>query len=292
MKRIDSKALKILMKYNAFAALCESSPYPLAAWEKEYVEKHRTTPEDMAYLRLHGLAPDAVSLKHNEAISKCFLYYEKCKKISVTNAFLVSLSSARLEYRSGLPAFAIMQTMPDHEYQQTDASNCKICCSQEENRSLDLTGLMRQRFVFGSMVAAKEPYEIQFFLQQHLTLEDVTPSAADLSIFNAIIDILLHAGDAAKPNEVAKKLRTIPGFTANVDQCKCLLEILGFCSILETKKHPGYFKKYTNPGLAPSKSHSSNWAYPVDFWTGKDGINREALAFWFGDYPEIVIPHA
>jgi hypothetical protein len=45
---------------------------------------------------------------------------------------------------------------------------------------------------------------------------------------------------------------------------------------------------YTNPGLAPSKSHSSNWAWPVDFWTGKDGINRDAFDFWFGDYKEMV----
>ena len=41
--------------------------------------------------------------------------------------------------------------------------------------------------------------------------------------------------------------------------------------------------RYVNMGVAPRKTHSSDWRYPVDFWLGKDGLNRAALEFWFGE---------
>ena len=29
--------------------------------------------------------------------------------------------------------------------------------------------------------------------------------------------------------------------------------------------------QYTNLSIAPKKRHNSDWHYPIDFWTGKDG---------------------
>ncbi len=212
----------------------------------------------------------------------------------ITNLFLASLSSTRLDHRSGLAAYAFMQMLPKHLHEPNIGTNypeyCKICGAEEIKLHLDLTGLNLQRFGFGSMISVKEPYEIQFFLKQHAALPEVVPTAVDFTIFNAIIDLLSHADADASPTDIAKQLRKVEGFKASVDQARYFLEILGFCSILETAEHKGYLTKYTNPGLAPSKSHSSNWAYPVDFWTGKDGINRDAFEFWFGGYDTLKLP--
>ena len=289
IKPNDAKALKILTKYDVFAAGLVARGFPLADWQREIVEKNSTSLEDLSYLKQHGLAFEPIAISHDGALEKCFEYSALCKKKSVTDAFLVSLSSARLDYRSGLSAYALMQTMPKHLFQPPTEHFCAVCGGQESTVRLDLTHLNKERFVYGSMIGFRTPFELQFFLKQHLSLEEASPTSTDFSIFNAIIDTILHAGDGAKPNEVAKKLRTISGFKASVDQCKALLEIFGFCSMLETEKHRGYLSTFTRPGFAPSKSHSSNWAYPVDFWTGKDGINRKAFAFWFGDYPEIAL---
>jgi hypothetical protein len=32
------------------------------------------------------------------------------------------------------------------------------------------------------------------------------------------------------------------------------------------------------------RTHTRDWAYPVSWWTGADGVNEEAVTFWF---PEI-----
>jgi len=29
------------------------------------------------------------------------------------------------------------------------------------------------------------------------------------------------------------------------------------------------------------------WLYPIDWWKDSDGINKEALKFWFADYYEL-----
>ena len=52
-------------------------------------------------------------------------------------------------------------------------------------------------------------------------------------------------------------------------------------------KYKGLLHQYTNLAIAPHKTHSSDWEYPIDFWTGKDGINKEAFKFWFGNYTEL-----
>ncbi len=284
---VDPRALKILLKYNVAAAGYLARGFPLDAKQKEYVEKHDTSPEDLDYAKQHGLAFDFVEMAHDEAVRRCFESYALLKKKHVTDAFLASLSGNRLDWRSGLSSYAIMQTMPKHSFKETKAKFCGICSGPEIKKRLDLTGLNQERFGFGSLVGHKTPYELQFFLRQHSRIGSIRPEPEDFSIFNRIIGFIKALDEKAAPNEVKKGLKTVKGFKGNLEQARCFLEILGFCGILETEKHKGYLTNYTNPGLAPAKTHRSDWAYPVDFWTAKDGINREAFNFWFGDYKEI-----
>jgi hypothetical protein len=100
------------------------------------------------------------------------------------------------------------------------------------------------------------------------------------------VDKLRSLDAKTKPKDLHKCLKKIDGFKVSSTQCRVLVEALGIAGILETKEHKGYLTRYTNPGMAPSKSHKSDWAHPADFWTGADGVNKEALAFWFGACPD------
>ncbi|ENT4820042.1 TPA: hypothetical protein U2Q33_004883 [Citrobacter farmeri] len=285
---INKKALKILKKYNVLAEGYRLREYPLNERKMEYAEKHCISEEEKMILTKNGLGFEPIDITHDEALRKSFLFFELIHKNNITATFLSSLSSSRLDYRSGLSAFAIMQTMPKHRFEKNQASFCKICSAEEDKKHFDLTSLNQTRFFSGSLAVFKTPYEISFFLEQQSRLEVVQPNGKDFSIFNAILKIIVDAESGEKLTSIIKKIRVIDGFRITTDQCRYLLETLGFCGIMETKEHKGYLTYFTNPGLAPSKSHSSNWAYPVDFWTGGDGINREALKFWFGEYKEIV----
>ncbi len=284
---IDPKAVRRLLRFDFLAHNYENSKRPLSDYQKRYIEEHRNPPEEFPYLKAQGLAFDYLAMTHDEAVRCCFEQYARCRKKHVTDLFLASFSTGRLDWRSGLSAFAVMQTLPDHAYEPTQADNCRICVDQEKENRVDRTILNICRFSSGSLNLGWGIYSVWFYLQQHAALGEHAPTEADFALFNAILEAIRTVDPKTKPREMHKVLRAIPGFKAKKEECNGLLETLGFCSILETEKHKGYLTHYTKPGLAPSKSHSSDWAYPVDWWTGADGLNRDALQFWFGDYPTL-----
>jgi hypothetical protein len=75
--------------------------------------------------------------------------------------------------------------------------------------------------------------------------------------------------------------------TAASEKMQFILETLGVCGILHNEKHKAPFYAYTDLAVAPRSSRSSDWAYPVDFWSGKDGIDWDAFKHWFGAYAEL-----
>lgn len=288
-KPVDKTALKLLSKYSSLSQAIARSEHPLEAYEQRWIDARGvTSDEQFAYLKEQGLAFDPVDIEHDEAVQRCVEYAKQCQKSHVTDLFLSSFTSGRLDYRSGLAPFAMMQTMPDHGFTQSSAPRfCAICSGYDIYSGMDATDWNVDRYTAGSISLLKTPEVIQFYLAQHVQLTRQAPTAEDFRIFNAILDTLRSLEAQTKPTQVHRYLKKIDGFKASVHQCRVLLEALGIAGILETEKHKGYLTHYTNPGLAPSKSHKSDWAYPVDFWTGADGVNKEALAFWFGAYPEI-----
>ncbi|MDQ1920886.1 hypothetical protein [Massilia pseudoviolaceinigra] len=289
--QIDKKALKLLKSYSGVSQLYARSKNPLRPYQQRWIDEFGiTSDEEFAYLKEHGLAFDLVDMKHDEAVQKCFEYVKQCKKSQITDLFLSSFATERPDLRSDFAAYAIMQTMPEHRFANSNVPNfCHICSGSDVCIDMDMTDWNAERFKYGSIGPLKVPFIIQFHLAQHLRCAHQTPTSEDFRIFNAILDVLRSAEATAKPKDLHKDLKKISGFKATNDQWKRLLEALGVAGILETEQHKGYLTHYTNPGLAPSKTSSSNWAYPVDFWTGADGVNRKALEFWFGAYPEVLL---
>ena len=142
------------------------------------------------------------------------------------------------------------------------------------------------RFILGGLMGY-DVFELAFSLQQHSLLVDVEPKEKDYEIFAAILDIINNAEQNEIPAKFQKKLQKINGFKSTEEQRRSLLTTLGFSSILETDKHKGFLHKFSNMCQVPRKSRSTYWRYPIDWWTGGDGLNWEALKFWFGSYPQL-----
>lgn len=236
---------------------------------------------------------------HDTWIDKLFEEYKQCVKEKVIESFIRSFSSNKHDLRSALPVFAIMQTFPNHKFVLREnqdlkrESPCGICSTaygypkelEEEdieilNMSVNTGGLIGHRLT-------SYFYYLHYFNKKK-EKENIKINGEDIRIFSEIIDIILKAeeGDTLK-KEVQKNIGKIKGFKTTIEDRKVLLETLGYCSILETEKYKGLLEEYTNLAVAPRKTHSSDWNYPVDFWLGKDGINKEAFKFWFGDYKEL-----
>ncbi|MGZ0077859.1 hypothetical protein [Methylomonas sp. YC3] len=266
MNEVDEKALHILRKYNV-------------------TRPEDTLQADFIYAKDKGLMFDKENIDHDKAVRACFEIFSDCRKEHFTNLFLASLSSNRLDYRSGLAAYAIMQTFPHHQFDMLDGHYCKLC-SYPKQRVVDLSALNNLRFFCGGLFSGS-PAEISFFLLQHQKLSDVYPNTLDFEIFGSILQTIRRTDQLTTISTLQKQLKNILSFKATKEQIKVLLETLGYCGVLQTPSHEGLLHRYVNISLAPRKTRSSDWKYPVDFWTGKDGVNRDNFMYWFGHYKEL-----
>ncbi|PSL47544.1 hypothetical protein CLV51_102401 [Chitinophaga niastensis] len=266
---IDKKALKILLSYNL-------------------LKPNETSPEDFEYAQKTGLMFDPIAQTHDEAVKQLFKEFKASFKKKATDLFLASLSSNHLEWRAGLPVFAIMQTMPEHSFTPASPELLNQCaiCTGPAKKKVDLSWINVVRFLCGGIIGT-DVYDYAFIMKQHNLLPDIKPIQKDFDIFSAILELFVNAADTDTPTKMLKSLRSVKDFKSTEEQRRVFIDTLGYCSILETAAHKGFLHKYTNLGVTPRKSRSSDWHYPVDWWEGKDGINRESLKFWFGDYPDL-----
>jgi hypothetical protein len=267
---MDKRAIEILKKYDL-------------------LNPDATSNEDFIYAKLHNVMFDSIYQTHNECIADLFGEFGILSKKKITDAFLYSLSTNNVEYRAGLSVYAIMQNFPFHKYIgfEENSDVCKFCGSSEKEQ-IDLNFFNQCRYKVGGIIS-KDIYEFSFFLKQANLLNNVESSDLDFTIFLDILKTICNLEKKDTPVILKKRLKSILNFKSDEEQRISIIETLGYCSILENSKHKGFLTDYIILGLAPRKRHSSDWTYPIDWWTGEDGINKEAFNFWFGDYPELCL---
>ena len=66
------------------------------------------------------------------------------------------------------------------------------------------------------------------------------------------------------------------------------LEILGYCDVLRSPEHEPLRGRYLNQLMRPQPAQFTkrDWHFPLNFWTGEYGIDREGLAFWFPEFAD------
>lgn len=249
---------------------------------------------------------------HDKWENALFEEYKKSNKKLAVQGFLSSLKKKNSNsLRSGLPVIAIMQTFPRHKFtfEKPKPSNwdklseedrvfmierrpCEVCSTSYSLYTFpdeELLEKTEEYFEEGGLVVAAGMQTYYCYLKIFNDLKDIPqPTKEDIGIFIEILDVLLKTeNNTTLKKEVLQQISKINNFKANKYQIQLILETLGYCSILETEEHKGLLNEFINVANAPRKTRSSDWAYPVDFWTGKDGINKKAFKFWFGEYKEL-----
>ncbi len=231
--------------------------------------------------------PNVIYLSHDEAVLGAISAVHDSSKERLAGSFLASLSTRRLHLRSGLGTFAILRNLPKHALQLGEA-HCAVCGVAPSQNPVGRNLAMAALFTSGGVIGVT-PQALQFTLRQYNVLTTAAaPCSEDFRIFSTILDVLSDAAetDTAKV-KVERGIRAIDGFKCNKAEAQLILETLGYCGVLQPVGRPSMLDRYVSIGHAPRSSHSSDWRYPVDLWHGKDGINREAMRFWFGQYTEL-----
>ncbi|MCS4304103.1 hypothetical protein [Chryseobacterium sp. BIGb0232] len=286
---LDKEALNILLEYSYSKEK-----------DKEYIDRTKYAESKGFWLK----GPKDNSIDHDTFLETIFKDYKNINKVKCIDLFISSISKNRMDYRVGLGAMAIMKTFPDHSlYSKSDGItvkqykkekmsdltiNCSICNSSIMQPSL-LNGNLSYLYHWGGgRIMNLTALYLCFYVANKL--EEDKPTKEDFEIFANILDLILSCEETDTPNILDKKLRQSKLLKKeNEEQRRSFLGLLGYCGILHSENHKGSFYEYNDSqlGAPPRKSRNSDWSYPIDYWTGKDGIDKDAFRFWFGEYKEL-----
>jgi hypothetical protein len=263
MKILDKKAQQILFK----------TYWSSAGWQSEPT----TTPEDFDYALNAGYMFKPVKMSHDDIVNWVVSVTKKIVLQQVSNAFLSSLSSRRLDWRSALGSFAVARHFPRHKF--SGERMCDVCGEYQKPSEEDLSVLNFERLKWGG-VRHLSPVYNAFDLEQFSQTDVAEPTPKDFEVFNAIIKAAKSLDVSARPRDLEKALAKI--VDSNAAEREKLIEILGFCGVLQPRKQKGFFDSFVNYNEREDRPvNKIDWSYPISWWQGVDGVNEKALAFFF-----------
>lgn len=277
MKIFDERARKILL--NA---------HWRSGWSDE--QSQGATAEDILYAKSKGYWFDEVSYRHDELVRKLVKVRNEITAKDVGDAFLASLSTRCLEFRSALASFAFASHFPDHQLESSEsfrvpsgATCCTVCgfFEFEIPKAENLNVLNFERHKWGG-VRHDDLIYAWFDLSQFRLETHIEPTKDDVEILRNILRISASLPDEARPSVLAKELRGV--LKSNLDERRVLIEILSKAGVLRPRNRPSYDREFVYPSLREhTGEHHNDWGYPAIWWRGSDGLNASALANFFPD---------
>ncbi|MDK8643917.1 hypothetical protein ACQRXC_27485 (plasmid) [Niallia taxi] len=269
---VDKKAVKILFKRY---------------WSTTGWTNTQLSIKELDYAKEARIMFEPIELSHDEIIHNVNELVNILDLKEIIEQFIASLSTRRLDLRSALGSYIVGKHLLKHTF--TGAESYCIYCgsySSKTQERQDLNILNFERFKWGG-IRHLDPLYIAFDLNQYTNSEKLVPTSEDYEILNKILIAINELPPEGKIRDLEKALTKI--IKSNKEEREVLLQILGYCSILSNKEYPGFINKFIPFVEREEPNHYKNdWTYPVCFWTGKNGLNREALKIIFPNAIESV----
>lgn len=213
-------------------------------------------------------------LGHDGWVAAARLAVTRVSAQDVSEAFLASLTSHRLDLRSALSSFAVARLLPEHPYEEwRSAVRCQVC-GWLSNRPADLNDMSRHRFIYGG-VALDDIKYVAFDLEQFSFAPRLEPRTDDIAIGQQLVDYLRQLPPKTTAAQAARGLKILK---ANANERDGILNSFGVCGILNNPGHPGYahqFVPLTRRADPPGRFGFGN--YPTWWWKAANGLDDAAL---------------
>ena len=274
--QMDKKAKNILFK-----------TYWKGGWIPSNLRE--TSATDFAYAKSKGLMFDPLTISHDTCLTLILDLLPTISKQQVAKAFLSSLSTRRLDWRSGLSSYFIAQQLKPHPYTKVSSgqsydsngniSHISYTCGEcrdtkygiighEHYEDKDLNVLNFERIKWGGVRHGDLVYTL-FDLQQLIEADIPEPTAEDIEIFKAILGVIENSQPLDYPSALEKNLA--PVIKSTKDERQVLIEILACIDLLKPTSYD-----------RPIKG-KHDWTF-VTYWRGEDKYNEAALQQYFGSY--------
>jgi hypothetical protein len=264
----DPKALRIL----------GSTYWSSSGWRPQI---QTPPPEDMQYATAAGYMFPPASVTHDEIVRRVTHAARDSNPVRIADAFLGSLSSRRLDWRSALGSYVVAQFLPEHAFMPSSITNvCGICGAAAEE-AIDYNILNFERHKWGG-IRHHDPAYIALDLEQFARLPAPDPSDECRELLPKILGTVADLPEKAGPRPLEKALAKV--FPSSKSERDVLLNILGLCGILAPAEHPGFDSRFVPYSDRHDPTNDdSDWQYPVEWWHASDGVNWAAVQRFFPD---------
>lgn len=249
-----------------------------AGWRPD--ESRRVRADDFAYAKSKGVMFDARRFIHDEVVAELVDVIARLDRRRVADAFLASLSTRRLDWRSALGSLAVFQHLAIHQADPFER-HCQCCgLFLDPSQEVDLNVLNFQRFKWGGVRHDRVEYAL---LDLSLFLKEDTqdPIHADVELFKRIVAAISSAPATVTSATLHERFSSI--IKSNKAERDVIVAILGFTGILSVPQHPGYSDAFvpTRRRVTPSRRFV-DMRYPACWWTADLGIDDGKLREYFG----------
>ena len=227
-----------------------------------------------------GVMFEPLHVDHDEVLSRLIAARNELDPRRVADAFLVSLSTRRLELRSALGSYTVFRHAESHAPNLVGRLCSQCGLYGPSDKAEDVNVLNFERFKWGGV---RHDYPLYAALDLELFLREdaVEPTAADVKVFGSILEALRSASSEATSSQV--QLTFSKALKSNKAERDVIIAILGFCGVLASPEHPGYRERYIPPSARDLPNRRFvDMPYPACWWRPRDGIDGEALMDLFG----------
>ena len=255
-------------------------------WSSKGWRDGSITQVDFDYAKNKGYMFDYPTYEsHDNTLKKMNNLLSKINITEVANAFLYSLSTRKLEYRSALGSLFFAKAIPKHKidigYGNCGDRHCYICgwyaWQKEPNQYAKNHGLNVfnfERYKFGGVRHTSLDYAL-FDLEQFLKLPKMVPSNEDKIILKRILDCVYKLEPKDKAGKLRDSILKEKIFKSNKDEISVILNIFGICGILASKEYPSYEEKFVDEYDRTPVEHKDDFSYPINRWHASDDINYD-----------------
>jgi hypothetical protein len=214
---------------------------------------------DFAYAKRAGVMFDPVDSTHDESVTRALANRDRVTPVTIADAFLASLSSRRLDWRSALGSYSAIVHLTSHSFTPAEGrKDCAICGAYQTSVRTDVSLLNFERLKWGGVRHAKPLYaglDLGWFSSTR------TPKRTeiDLNILRMIIDRVSLLGSDAGPGDAEKTIKSL--FASNPAERRVVIQILGLAGVLSPMGLPTFWDGYPRCAERKQPSNKNDWSY-------------------------------
>lgn len=240
-----------------------------------WVDEPTTPPDELAHaVEAGAMFGDPMTMAHDDLVAGVVDAASRVSADEVADAFVVSLSTRRLDHRSALGSYAVARHLTRHDFEPDADDRCAACGLGRSEEDLDRNVLNFERFKWGGVRRTDLTY-VWHDLAAFASSDSPSSARDDRDVLEALLEELESAPPAVTAPKAAQTL--LRGIKGNKAERSVLLDILGVCSVLESPEQHGFAERFVRADARPLPPlRFVEQAYPVCWWKAEYGVNRRA----------------